>query len=133
MVCIHCGHETKVVNSRLQKRSNTVWRRRRCLMCRAVFTTNELVDYSGSWVVAGRGGALKPFNRDKLFLSLYNSCSHRKTALTDASGLTDTIVTKLRPLAEGGSISRSALIQVAQVTLNRFDKLASLNYQAKHK
>lgn len=132
MVCVHCGYETKVVNSRHQSKSNQVWRRRQCTACGAVFTTQETVQHKLAWVVSD-GKRLQPFSRDKLFLSLHNSLQHRKTALSDADGLTETIISKLPGLIVDGSISRQAIARVAQVTLNRFDGAASAHYQAFHK
>ncbi|MEK7059984.1 MAG: hypothetical protein AAB971_04490 [Patescibacteria group bacterium] len=132
MVCIHCGEETQVINSRPQKRLNQVWRRRKCLSCKAIFTTEEVAQYEASWAVRGADGALQAFNRDKLLLSLYKSCEHRQTALEDARALTNTIINKLRSQAKDGVIGRSTIVQVSQVALNRFDVVASVHYQAFH-
>jgi transcriptional repressor NrdR len=133
MVCVHCGSETQVINSRAQKRSNQVWRRRRCMKCRAVFTTAEAARYEAAWAVRGKSGNISPFSRDKLFLSLYKSCGHRKTALDDAAGLTDTIIKKLAEHVTDGVVRARDIAQVAQVALNRFDKTASTHYTAFHK
>jgi len=133
MVCIHCGGKTKVVNSRRQSRSNQVWRRRQCLACSAVFTTAEMPRYGAAWAVRGKTGRLQPFSRDKLFLSLYEACRHRPTALEDAGALTDTVIKNLSgQLADGVSDSQ-VIEQIAHVALNRFDKVASVHYQAFHK
>jgi transcriptional repressor NrdR len=133
MVCIHCGGKTQVINSRPRKRNNQVWRRRECLACQAVFSTEESVQYGGSWTVRASPGGLEPFSRDKLFLSLYRSCGHRPTALSDAAGLTDTVIRRLLPRLEGGILTNRAIVQTAQVALNRFDRAASTHYQAFHK
>lgn len=132
MVCIHCGEKTHVVNSRHQKRSNQVWRRRQCWACQAIFTTEETAQYEAAWLVRYDQGALRPFLRDKLFLSLYKSCGHRKTALEDAMGLTDTVIKKLGHEADNGVLRRITIIQTVQVALNRFDKAASTSYAAFH-
>jgi transcriptional repressor NrdR len=132
MVCIYCGDETHVINSRHQRRGNQVWRRRKCRSCDAVFTTEEYVDYERSWRVADKEGYLKPFSRDKLFLSLYEACGHRKTALTDAEGLSSTVISKLPGLMSEAIVGSKAIAQVAQVVLNRFDKSASVYYEARH-
>jgi transcriptional repressor NrdR len=132
MVCIHCGGKTKVVNSRRQSRSNQVWRRRQCLDCGAVFSTREGAQHELAWMVR-TSGQLEPFSRDKLFMSLYKSCEHRKTALNDAKGLADTVISKLPNYAVNGTISDSDIVRAAQVALNRFDKAASTHYQAFHK
>jgi transcriptional repressor NrdR len=133
MVCLHCGAKTHIANSRSQKKTNQVWRRRQCLNCAAVFTTEETADYSGAWRVEAGSGHVEAFERDKLFLSLYKACGHRKTALSDASGLTDTIIAKLLAAAPGGVINRTQISQISQVALNRFDKAASSYYAARHR
>jgi transcriptional repressor NrdR len=132
MVCIHCGHQTQVVNSRRQKRSNQVWRRRQCGQCGALFTTQETPTYAAIWTVRGKTGRLKPFSRDKLFLSLYKSCQHRPTAISDAKGLADTIMSKLPAHLVDGAVASSDVARVAEVALSRFDTAASVHYQAFH-
>jgi|SRR5580658_7783763 transcriptional repressor NrdR len=133
MVCVQCGQKTKVINSRLRHRSNQIWRRRQCLNCRAIFSTSEMADYSAAWQVRDSSDRLTPFLRDKLFLSIHNSCLHRTTALTDASSLTDTIIKRLLAQVSSSTISSAAIISTAQVTLNRFDSAASIHYQSFHR
>jgi transcriptional regulator NrdR family protein len=132
MVCVHCGHATGVINSRGLARTNRVWRRRRCHHCQAVFTTLETTDYSSTWLVRGVSGRLEPFLRDKLYLSLHASCRHRQTVVSDAAALTDTVIKKLLTQARDGVIERAVIIRAVQVALNRFDKAASVQYQAFH-
>ena len=133
MVCVHCGHDTKVTNSRLQRRTNQVWRRRRCLSCGATFTTLEAADFGAVWLVEGLGGHLVPFSRDKLFLSLYDSCRHRPEAVDDATALSETVINKLVSQVKDASLTRRAIVTIAQTTLSRFDNLAGRHYQAFHK
>lgn len=132
MVCIHCGHNTQVVNSRHQIRTNNVWRRRQCVNCGATFTTTESAAYGASWAVQSSSGAPTPFSRDKLFLSLYRSLQHRKTAVDDAAALTETVIKKVSASVTNGVIKAGAVTAAAQVALNRFDKAASIHYQAFH-
>lgn len=131
MVCIYCRNETKVVNSRHQKRLNRVWRRRTCLSCGSTFTTTEAVDLSGS-ITVRHMKHLQPFQRDKLFMSVYDSLKHRKTALDDATGLTDTIVSKLYPLMSEAMLEKSVIIEVTAVVLQRFDPVSATHYKAFH-
>lgn len=133
MVCIQCGGETAVSNSRHQKRLNQVWRRRLCKSCGSVFTTEESADYAGSWAVQSHSGTISPFSRDKLLLSLHRSLQHRKSALNDASALTDTVIKKLSNSIKEGRLESQQIKQAAQVALNRFDKAASVHYAAFHK
>lgn len=132
MVCIQCGSETRVINSRHQKRTNRVWRRRQCLNCKNVFTTEESAQYAAAWLVKAKSGALQPFSRDKLFLSVIDSLKHRKTALVDAEALAETIISKLVSSASNGTIDSQSISQITLVALNRFDKAASVRYQAIH-
>ena len=132
MVCIYCGGETQVINSRHQKRLNQVWRRRQCLNCAAVFSTEEVAQYAAAWMVLDRAGHIRPFQRDKLFVSIYNSCQHRRSALGDATALTDTVIQKLVAQDRDGLITGSLLLQTVQVALNRFDMAASTYYAAFH-
>lgn len=132
MVCIYCGDETHVTNSRPQRRINAVWRRRRCVDCGAEFTTTENVSYDTVWRVNARSGAVEPFQRDKLFLSLYKACEHRPTRLSDATGLTDTVVRKLQSQIELGQLSAKAIAVAAEVALSRFDASAATVYRAYH-
>ena len=75
-------------------------------------------------------GNLEPFSRDKLFLSLYKACEHRKSALTDAGAVTETVINKLRMHVTHGAVTSRTITTVAQVALNRFDEAASVSYQA---
>jgi transcriptional repressor NrdR len=133
MVCVFCGAETHIINSRWQKRKNQVWRRRKCWDCLAVFTTGEAPDYDATWLVKDRYGSLRPFSRDKLLLSLHKSCGHRKTALEDAGGLVETIIGRLADDVSNGTIEGRRVAQIALVALNRFDAAAATHYQAFHK
>lgn len=138
MVCILCSADTQVINSRPQKRSNQVWRRRQCVLCDTLFSTQEAADYSKSIFVGGRPGdsnrpTLEPFERDKLLLSIYKSLTHRPDALRDAGGLCATIITKLATAAHNGVLDRGIITQTTMVALTRFDKLAAQHYQAMHK
>ena len=132
MVCIYCGGETKVVNSRHQKRANNVWRRRHCTVCNTVFSTIEAPDTSLSITVRKHKNALEPFERDKLFISIYESLKHRKSALVDATGLTTTILTRIYQLAEDSVIERDVIVTVTASVLERFDAVAATHYAAYH-
>lgn len=133
MVCIQCGSQTQVINSRHQKRSNQVWRRRKCRQCGTVFSSGEIAAYGTAWAVQGTSGALTPFSRDKLLLSLHRSLQHRKTALNDAGALANTVTKKLSGSVQDGVIDSQTIIHAVQVALNRFDKVASVSYVAFHK
>lgn len=132
MVCLYCAHNTRVVNSRSQKKTNQIWRRRLCINCRSIFTTTEAIVYKKE-VLVSKGTALEPFSRDKLFISLYSSLKHRATALSDARELCDTISSRLISLLDKeATIEAQKITNTTQVCLNRFDKVASTHYRAFH-
>lgn len=133
MVCIQCGKETKVTNSRLRKRSNQVWRRRECQNCHAIFTTEETVHYETAWTVRSKTGSYQPFMPDKLTLSIYRSIQHRPNALSEAVDLCNTVIQKIQPKLKDGFIDSQIITNITQVALNRFDSTASAHYQAFHK
>ena len=135
MVCIYCGSETRVTNSRKQKRQIGTWRRRQCKNCRAVFTTHEHASLEGGFRFQKQNGDLEPFLRDNVFISLHDSCKHRNTALTDATALTDTVIRDILalPTADTGIITRAQLIAVILSILKQFDTASFAYFTAYHK
>lgn len=132
MVCIYCGSGTAVTNSRTQKQNNSTWRRRRCKSCGAVTTSIEITDLSKSLVVTDRSGAFSGFQRYRLFLDVYDSLKHRKTALEDAAALTDTIIQRILANSVAGSVRKQAIIAATAQTLGAFDNIAATHYTAYH-
>jgi transcriptional regulator NrdR family protein len=132
MVCVYCGHKTQVTNSRSQKRLQAVWRRRQCLNCDAIFTTQEQADLGSSVGFLNKQGVVEPFNRQTLFLSLYDSLRHRSTAQQDATALTATVISKLLPLIEQAQLDRTTVVKTAAPVLKRFDSVAAVSYGAFH-
>jgi transcriptional repressor NrdR len=131
MVCTYCGKETRVTNSRLQKRSNQVWRRRQCEACRAVFTTHEAIDMSQSLLVDSNGSQ-SPFLSDMLFADLLQALSHRKDNFIAARELTSTITQKLLKLPDKPFFNTKTISKTSADVLKRFDKRAWLRYSADH-
>lgn len=131
MVCIYCSGTTKIINSRLQKRLNQKWRRHKCTKCGAVFTTIETFEPSSALSVAV-GKKLTPFQREALFISVYESLRHRPSAAQDAKALTDTILTKIAAQAEHATVSRETIVTTTAHILKHFDKAAHTHYLAFH-
>jgi len=132
MICIYCGGKTRVANSRLQKRSNQTWRRRNCKACQGVFTTVEATDLLSSLLYEKGKTHIQPFSRDKLFISIYEACKHRKDAADAATALTTTIIGKLLPQIKNAALQRNDITSVTSEVLNRFDKVAGVQYGAYH-
>jgi transcriptional regulator NrdR family protein len=76
---------------------------------------------------------LEPFSRDKLFMSLYESCKHRPTALTDADGLADTVMQHVLQHLNEGVVGREEIAAISTAVLERFDRTAATIYSAYHK
>ena len=132
MVCIYCGAPTRVTNSRHQKQSGQVWRRRVCISCGAVFTSSETVDYPKSLVLEMPDKSLVPFKREKLFLSIHKSCEHRKTAVDDATALTDTVLAKIMRAGTKSNIPSHYVAELVHETLKNFDNASAVQYAAYH-
>lgn len=129
MICPYCNGDTKVSNSRPSKKYPEVWRRRKCKRCANIWTTREYIDLSTSHQVRTRHKRLQAFSRDVLFLSVLDSLAHRKTALSDATALTDTILTRILAQKEA-IIEITYLINITAEVLYRFDRTASAVYKA---
>jgi transcriptional repressor NrdR len=131
MVCIYCSGELAVSNSRPQKSRNQTWRRRPCKACGAVFTSTEAIDLQQALSVS-KNGRLQPFDRDQLFISLYESLRHRVTAAHDARALTDTVVGHIIKNGADGAIDSRTIQRQVLNTLRRFDHAAATYYEAFH-
>lgn len=132
MVCIYCNSATKIINSREQKKPNNKWRRRKCLKCSSTLTTIETVDYSKAISVLFKDKSA-PFSRNKLFISIYLACKHRKDALSAADALTDTALAHIIRKLDHASVSNGTIRDITLPILKRFDKSAYVQYDAYHK
>lgn len=135
MVCTYCSGELAVSNSRPQKSRNQTWRRRLCKRCGAVFTSIEAIDLSQALTVvraAHKPAQLQPFDRDRLFISIYESLRHRSAAASEARALTDTVLTQLIKQSERGSVTIKLIAETTLNTLQRFDAAAASHYAAFH-
>lgn len=130
MVCIYCAQKTIVTNSRSSKKLSGTWRRRKCVNCQAIFTSREYPDLSDTHRVKKQNNSIQPFSRDLLFVSIYQSCGHRRSALDDATALAETVTMLVVKSAQNGLISTTDISQHTYQTLNRFDKVAATYYKA---
>lgn len=67
-----------------------------------------------------------------LFLSIKDSLSHRETALSDATALTDTVLARVLAQKEA-IVETSFIINITTEVLYRFDRTASAVYSAKNR
>lgn len=131
MVCIYCVGETKVVNSRLQRRNNQVWRRRECIACQSVFTTHEAVELESALSVI-KNGRNEPFLGDLLLKELMMALQHRKDVYTASREVLGTIVRKLLSLPQKPVFKPIDIASATSDVLKRFDHRAYLKYLADH-
>src|SRR5688572_6133138 len=133
MVCMYCAAPTQVTNSRQQRRTNDIWRRRSCTQCGNIFTSLERAELSSAIRLARTPNTFEPFSRDILFISLYEACKHRPTAMRDASNITQQVIAKaLRAQSTPGIITREQLTNACLEILKSFDAAAATFYAAYH-
>ena len=130
MVCPYCKKDSQVTNSRHQKRPNSVWRRRKCVHCGAVWTSVERIEYATVWRVR-KDSHLLTFRPETLLISLYEALKHRKTADIDAKYVCDTVLTKLTH-QRTAELSTELIKKTCHDILRRYDKVAAAVYNATH-
>lgn len=131
MVCLYCGSQTQVINSRRRQRNNQVWRRRKCLACQAIFTSSEAVELESALSV-NADGRIEPFIPDLLLYELINCLKHRSDAYTASRELLDTIVQRLLTLPQKPLFTTNDINRVSAQILKRFDRRAYLRWCVEH-
>lgn len=130
MVCPFCSKDTQVINSRPQKRTNGVWRRRHCYGCERIFTSIEKADLDSSVRVQKRSGDLEPLSEAKLMISLYRALEHHENAPDMAFELSQTVIRSVLRFANGSLIPSSAIAFEVITALKNFDAAAAIRYQS---
>ena len=128
MVCPYCHSPTQVSNSRKQSRTYGVWRRRNCTTCNAVFTSEEFYNFESIWRVRDSSGKLTSFSRDKLFLSILASLSHRPDNVESATSLTATAIKSLIDL-KSVVLKKEDIKNSVHSILKRFDAFSAEYYR----
>ncbi len=130
MICPFCSKDTEVINSRPQKRTNGVWRRRHCYGCERIFTTVEKADLEASVRVLKRSGALEPLSEAKLMISLYRALEHLENAPEVALELSQAVIKSVFKFATEPIIPSSAIAAQVIIVLARFDAAAAIRYKS---
>ncbi len=130
MNCPYCNIDSRVVNSRLQKRSNSVWRRRHCSNCGAIWTTIESMKGSVTFKVL-KNEDLVDFRPEILLISLYECLKHRKHPPQDAQYVFETVLGNLGRTRQS-TYTNFLIATECHRVLKRYDKLASDLYKAMH-
>lgn len=130
MVCPYCKKDSQVVNSRHQKRTNSVWRRRKCVNCGAIWTSLERIELPTVWRVR-KGNHLTEFRQETLLISLYEALKHRKSADVDAKYVCDTVIAKLAR-HNSPELTTELIKKTSHDILRRYDKVAASLYNVTH-
>lgn len=130
MVCPFCSKNTEVINSRPQKRTNGVWRRRHCYGCDRIFTTVEKADLEASVRVLKRSGILEPLSEAKLMVSLYKALEHHENAPDVALELSQAVINATLRFATEPIVPSSAIAHQVIIVLKRFDAAAAIRYKS---
>jgi transcriptional repressor NrdR len=126
MKCPFCRSlKTDVYNTRSTKFGSQIWRRRRCLECRKTFTTYEAPDLR-FLTVSGPDRA-RPFNRAKLYASVYLAFLDVPDKDDVIDAVTDTIETKLLDLKRE-TITLPEIRSNVLSTLKHFNSAAFVRY-----
>jgi transcriptional repressor NrdR len=128
MVCIYCGNNTKVTNSRPLKADNAVWRRRKCQNCSAIFTTKELIYLEQAIRVSKKDGSIEPFYRDKVFLSIFKTVDHLSNPVNIATALSNTVLRHMYKVGSSAVISSEQITMLCAQVIKRYDAAAGVRY-----
>ncbi|MEO5499225.1 MAG: hypothetical protein ABIR46_01870 [Candidatus Saccharimonadales bacterium] len=123
-----------MANSRPHKKTPSVWRRRKCVACGTVFTTNEVVsDSTYVFQIKSPDGKSQAFSLPQLMFSIATSLSHRPAQKMpdDSYWLAQTVAMNIQATATD-KVSSKALAHEVLTTLSNFDATAGIQYGARH-
>jgi len=127
MICIKCTHnDTQVVNSRMNKKTASVWRRRRCPSCRAVFSTYEQPAQNAYPIVENRGSKCT-FSIPRLAASIQTDMSPSNDQADIAYALASTTAQKLL-IDRPRSLTSRDISKVAYNTIKAYDPACGVRY-----
>ena len=126
MFCIKCHHKTtQVVNSRPNKKSPNVWRRRQCPNCGYTFTTREEIALEDYLLIDGDN-----FSVPKLAISLVQFLDAHEAAET-SYWLARTAGEQLI-MASKFETSKQELQSVIRDVLGRYDPTARVKFELRY-
>ncbi len=121
-------------NSRATSAGAQVWRRRRCLACKKVFTTQEVFNPTDIWKVIVNPKQTSRYSRPRLALSIIKACDHRTDMESTVWYLFEGIERQLLPIAAAHNMTLSLndVTQAAADILKNFDATAYVKYMSYH-
>lgn len=129
MLCVYCGEESRVVDSR--PLPDGIRRRRECRVCGKRFTTHERLVSLDLRVVKARGRGAEEFQGEKIVNSLRKVCRGRNISFETMERIAKKIQAELIDRGAGAVRSRDVallvmreLSQLDAIAFNRF----AINY-----
>lgn len=100
MKCPYCGHlENRVVDSRLNRESTAIRRRRVCDACNRRFTTYERLEMTMPMLVK-KDGRREAWDRNKVLEGLKKACEKRPVSMERLEELVDSLERELHDTGE---------------------------------
>ncbi|MBL8159974.1 hypothetical protein JNJ66_05965 [Candidatus Saccharibacteria bacterium] len=135
MRCLACDNtKLETTNSRKHPRETRVWRRRHCTTCGLTFTTHELPEYSGGFVIirGRRKRDRRPFSHAGLLRELFTAGGHVKRQ-DDLVWLAQTAAARAMRVAAARQFTLPAdeYVAIVMATLAAYDELLAANYKAR--
>ena len=124
MKCIYCGHEeSKVVDSRATLETNSIRRRRECLVCKRRWTTYETVENNPILVIK-KNGSIQPFDKSKIISGIIKACEKRPVTLIQI----ETIASDIERQLKDSSNMEVESIKIGEMVMDMLKSLDKVSY-----
>jgi transcriptional repressor NrdR len=123
--CPYCGgQESRVIDSR--SLDEGVRRRRKCLTCKARFTTYERIQPHDIFVIK-KDGRRERFSRDKLLMGIRKACEKRPLPAGAIDKFVDTVEAELYKVGKS-EVSSSHIGDLVMGGLRKLDHIAYIRF-----
>ncbi|MGC9324428.1 MAG: transcriptional regulator NrdR [Desulfomonilia bacterium] len=127
MRCPRCsGLEDKVIQSRISRDGDSIWRRRECISCGYRFTTYETVEDFFP-VVIKKDGRREPFNPEKVITGITKACEKRPVSMEAILSVKDSIVSDIHSKWDK-EVPSSYIGEKIMEALHRLDPIAYVRF-----
>ena len=127
MKCPFCHQtENRVIDSRLNRDSNMIRRRRQCSKCRRRFTTYERIEETMPLVIK-KDGRRESYDRVKVISGLRRACEKRPVSINTIEAIADRIERSIQERGEK-EIASSVIGESAMRELHDIDQVAYVRF-----
>ncbi len=124
MQCPSCQfNQTKVVESRVTEKGQSIRRRRECLKCAHRFTTYERIEFVAITVIK-KDGSTESFDRTKVLRGIVRACE--KTGIE--SELLDSLVDQIESEIEEKFPREISSKEIGNLVLKRLSQISQIAY-----